>query len=226
MIALDEKLSKRFPGARIETGVVIGDSCRIDPGCEISEGTVLEQKVALCANVHIQGDVHIGIGCVIRENATLIGPLQIKEHSFIGPGSIIGAAKEDEINNHPTILGTQVRVGKAAVIIAGIHIGDGARIRARSKVIGDVPRNGLVNRSPAILEGYICPNCGNGLQIREAHPPVLHVICPSCHEPPIIMTMTDWADRPNHVLLPKNQLGEVVSTLGDDLRWLDEWEIR
>lgn len=226
MIALDKKLSERFPGTKIEAGTVIGEFCRIDPGCEISAGAEVEPKVALCANVHIHGNVHIEIGCVIRENVTLVGPLQIKEHTFIGRGSIIGAAQEGEIINHPTLVGAQVRIGKEVEIIAGVKIGDGARIRARSKVIGDVPRNGLVSRSPAILEGYICPNCGKELTIREANPPLLYVGCPCCHQPPIIMKRSEWGEKPNHVLLPDNQLGEFVSTLGDDPRWLDEWETR
>lgn len=226
MIVQDEKLSKKFPGAKFESGAVIGERCRIDAGCEISAETKIQQNVALCSAVQIHGEVTIEMGAVIRENVTLVGPLIIKEHAFIGHDSVVGATREGESKFQPTIVGAYVRIGKEVEIIGGVSIGDGARIRAKSKVIGDVPANGLASHSPAILEGYICPSCGRRLKANGTNPHLVHAVCPHCHQHPIIMNAKNWSELPRHVLLPNNQIGEMVSTLGDDPRWLDEWEIR
>ncbi len=226
MSKLDTLLSERFPGAKIESGAVVAEFCRIDPGCEISAGTVIKQKVALCANVHTHGEVLIEIGAVIRENVTLVGPLHIKEDVFIGHDSIIGASREDEQNVRETVVEANARIGKEVEIVGGVQIGEGARIRAKSTVIGDVPACGLASRSPAILERYICPTCGSNLRINGSHLPQIHVVCNRCHHPPIVMNADDWSKIPMHVLLPNHQIGEDVSILGDDPRWLDEWEIR
>jgi len=225
---------ERFPGsvialdALIENGARIGEMCRIDSGCQISTDAVIEQNVALCQNVQILGDVKIELGSIIRENVTLVGPLHIGEGVYIGHDSIIGATRIDaNLSENETVIHESCRIGKQVEIIGGVTVGAFSRIRANAKVIGDVPQYGVVSRSPAILERFGCPNCGGKLIIKQRSESLLFLGCTACNQTEIKFSSTEWAQVPNHVLLPHNQQGkEFISTKGDDLRWLEEWEVR
>lgn len=237
MGTMHSSLEDRFPGTSIAEGAQIGEGCRIDEGCEISAETVIKQGTALYKNVQITGKVQVDEWVVIRENVTLVGPLHIRQNSFIGQGSILGATREDgtladktlankTLANKPTIIGEYCRIGKEVEILGGVQVGAFARVRAGSRVIGDVPQYGIASRAPAILERFCCPSCGGKLMVSANHGGAILVKCTHCNQAEINFNDREWAQSPKHVLLPGGALGAEVSTLGDDWRWLDEWEMR
>ncbi len=99
-------------------------------------------------------------------------------------------------------------------------------------MIGDVPRYGLASRSPAILERVACPICGGQFQMRGRVLEVVVTNCPQCSlgqyygQEDIRFSVNEFSMKPGHILLPNGAIGAEVSMAGDDLRWLDEWEMR
>lgn len=228
MVTMTKALKEKFAGVLIANGAQIGGMCRIDAGCEISAESVIQQQVAICKNVQIIGAVKIDYGVVIRENVTLVGPLHICQNSFIGHDSILGATREELVTaQKETVIGERCRIGKEVEILGGVQMGNYVRVRAGSRVMGDVPQYGVVSRSPAILERFGCPGCGGRLNISANHGGAIFVKCAHCDQGEIKFSTREWSDSPNHVLLPDGALGiEFVPTLGDDLRWLEDWETR
>lgn len=227
MGTMHSSLEDRFPGTSIAEGAQIGEGCRMDEGCEISAEAVIKQGTALYKNVQVIGKVQVDEWVVIRENVTLVGPLHIRQNSFIGQGSILGATREEEATAiKPTVIGEYCRIGKEVEILGGVQVGAFARVRAGSRVIGDVPQYGIASRAPAILERFGCPSCGGKLRVSANHGGAILVKCTHCNQAEINFNDREWAQSPKHVLLSGGVLGAEVSTLGDDWRWLEEWEMR
>lgn len=53
------------------------------------------------------------------------------------------------VNTKPIVIGNHVWIGSRAMILKGVHIGDGAVVAAGSVVTKDVPANALVAGNPA-----------------------------------------------------------------------------
>lgn len=79
-------------------------------------------------------------------------------------------------NKGNIVIGNDVWIGYEAVIMAGVHIGDGAIIAARAVVTKDVPPYTIVGGTPAkeirkrfdaeVIEQLLIQNGGIGLPIR------------------------------------------------------------
>ena len=222
-----QQLKLLYPHALIDEGAQISEGCRIDEGCEISAEAVIQMKTAICKNTRIIGAVKIGVNVVLRENVTLIGPLVIEDDAFIGHDTVIGSAREDDAGEPgTTFIGKNSLIGKEVEILAGCQIGRFAKIRAGSRVMGDVPEYGLAGRSPAILERFACPQCGGILSVQSVMGKISEMKCQGCGQAALRLSRADLANTPGHVLLPHGGVGKPMSMLGDDLRWLGEWEIR
>ena len=223
-----QQLKRQFPGAVIDEGAQIAEGCRIDEGCEISDEAVIQRGTAICKNTHIIGTVAIGRNVVVRENVTLVGPLVIGDEVFIGHDSVIGSARDEEDVwvSETTAIRENSKIGKEVEILAGCQIGRSAKIRAGSRVIGDVPEYGLAGRSPAILERFACPECGGALRVQSVMDKISEMKCQGCGQAALRMNRADLANTPGRVLLPHGGIGKPMSMLGDDQRWLWEWEIR
>ena len=87
--------------------------------------------------------------------------LRCKNHIYIGPETIIGRnvqiwdadhhKLDDEMDNEEIIIGAHVWIGAGAMILKGVHIGDGAVVAAGSVVTKDIPSGCLVAGVPAKL---------------------------------------------------------------------------
>lgn len=220
-------LSTRYPAATIAEGARIQETCRVDPGAQISAEAVLDSAVVICKNVRIIGQVRLAHAVNIREDVTLVGPLQIGEGTFIARNARIGAAQaaEDAPTRH-TRIGEQCRIGVGAEILAGLQVGNHARVRAGSRLIGDLPPYGLASRDPAILERYACPHCGGPLRVFKAFREIVDTRCEHCHAGDFRFSKHRFASVLNRVLLPGDALGELVNTAGDDPRWIDDVELQ
>ena len=220
-------LSTRYPGTTIAEGANIFETCRIDPGAEISAEAVLDSAVVICKNVKIIGKVHLAHAVNVRENATLVGPLHIGEGTYIAREAVIGLERADTPDPTPqTRIGEQCRIGVSAEILAGVQVGNHARVRAASRLIGDLPQYGLAGRSPAVLERYTCPNCSGSLRVFKSFREIIDTRCDQCQVVVLRFSKTRFASLFNRVLLPGDAFGETVNTAGDDQRWSDEKELQ
>ena len=212
--------------AKIAEGAIVHATGRIDPGCEISAETILEDHVTLCQNVTIIGRVKLEHNVKVSENVTLVGPLHIGEGTNIAQNAVIGLLREEnDLADQETIIENYCRIGVGAEIIGGVHIGRHALIRAGSKVIGDIPPYGLASRNPAILERYACLKCGGILRVYRGFRDIVDTQCVSCGADGLRFPKRSYFPILGRVLLPKDSYGDPVSTQGDDYRWIDEMEM-
>lgn len=117
-------------------------------------------------------------------------------------------------------------IGKNAEILGGVSIGQFARIRAKSRVIGDVPPWAVVSRSPAIMEGYICSECSELMHpIGLPDGAAMRLHCGRCATPALLVSQAE-TKKIGHVLFPNGACGPLVNMAGDDFRWQQDWEVR
>lgn len=117
------------------------------------------KKPILLRNTRVEPYVHIGPYCIIN-NA------EIGSYSSIAPQVQIGGMEHphwdaststylsDEAKQAFTSIGHDVWIGAAAIIKAGVKIGDGAVVGANSFVNKDVPPYAIVIGSPAKILKY------------------------------------------------------------------------
>jgi maltose O-acetyltransferase len=111
-------------------------------------------RCAYGVNTHIGDRAFLNTGCVILDCARV----EIGEKCLLGPAVQIYTAIHplDPVERaagietaKPVILGYNVWIGGAAVILPGVTIGDNAVIGAGSVVTKDVPANVVVAGNPA-----------------------------------------------------------------------------
>jgi bifunctional UDP-N-acetylglucosamine pyrophosphorylase/glucosamine-1-phosphate N-acetyltransferase len=120
-------------GARIGNGARIGPYARLRPGADLGD------------EVHIGNFVEVknstlGAGAKANHLAYL-GDATVGPRVNYGAGSI--TANYDGANKHRTVIGADVHVGSNCVLVAPIHIGDGATIGGGSTLSQDAPAGQL-----------------------------------------------------------------------------------
>ncbi|MBA3038248.1 MAG: sugar O-acetyltransferase [Alphaproteobacteria bacterium] len=105
-------------------------------------------------NLTLGDHVYLNAGCVILDTAAVT----IGDRSMLGPAVQIYCAEhhkdrrlrsEGQEIARPVSIGTDVWIGGAAVILAGVTIGDGAIVGAGAVVTRDVPAGATVTGNPA-----------------------------------------------------------------------------
>ena len=100
-------------------------------------------------------NVEIGDDVRIFNETQIAGEMVIGDGTFIGPGVVTANDKridpEDyrDHGRHPPVIGRNVVVGMAAVILPGVHIDDGAVVAAGAVVTKDVPPGATV-KAPGV----------------------------------------------------------------------------
>ncbi|MGP1395974.1 MAG: sugar O-acetyltransferase [Inquilinaceae bacterium] len=105
-------------------------------------------------NISLGAGVYLNAGCTILDTA----PVSIGRGTMLGPNVQIYCAEhhKDRVRRtagleiaKPVIIGCEVWIGGAAIILAGVRIGDGAIIGAGAVVTRDVPADTTVVGNPA-----------------------------------------------------------------------------
>jgi bifunctional UDP-N-acetylglucosamine pyrophosphorylase/glucosamine-1-phosphate N-acetyltransferase len=140
--------------ATIGAGVVIQPFTHIDGdtlGASIGEGCIIGPFARLRPGAQLGPEVHIG-NFVEVKNSTLargakanhlayLGDATVGERVNYGAGSI--TANYDGANKHRTVIGNDVHVGSNCVLVAPVHLGDGATIGGGSTIGKDAPAGQL-----------------------------------------------------------------------------------
>ncbi|MEI8133089.1 MAG: DapH/DapD/GlmU-related protein [Leptolinea sp.] len=227
MATNDIQLMQFFPNTHIEMGAVIPSTCRIDSGCTIGAKSRLGQVVRLDRDVQLLGSVILQRAVVIGHSAVLVGPLEIGEEVILAAGVKVGVKMAvGDVLASLTRIRQGAHIGVNAEVMGGVILGEHCRVRAGSRVLGDVPAYGLAGGDPAILENFVCSNCSSILHPIRRVNLVVDFGCPACGQTKTRISTNEDRPKPGHVLLPGGKSWEQVSMIGSDPRWDDGLEMR
>lgn len=168
------------PFTVIESGVRVGDRCRIESRVSIKQGVVIGDDNQVCEGAvlggmaqHLSppehaGGVAIGNGNVIREHSTVHRAMHAEVNTTIGDGCLlmVGAhvAHDCTVADHVVLtnnvlLGGHVTVGARAYVGGGVavhqfcRVGRLAMIGGCARIIQDVPPFVMVDGSTGLVVG-------------------------------------------------------------------------
>jgi UDP-N-acetylglucosamine acyltransferase len=157
--------------------MLIAQSARIHPTAIIAPEADLGEEVQVGPYVVVEGEVHLGAGCVLRPGVHLVGPLTMGCHNIVFSGAVLGEEPQhvkyageptrvvigdhNVFREHVTIhRGTaatgETRIGNNNFLMANTHVAHDCRI-------GDncIIANGALMAGHCTLENnvYLSGNC-------------------------------------------------------------------
>src|SRR6476661_5066038 len=130
----------------------IGDRATVGPYVSLRPGTRLAADAHVGTFVEIKNS-EVGEGAKVP-HLSYVGDADIGPRANIGAGNI--TANYDGKQKHRTTVGADARTGSNTVLVAPVHVGDGAYTGAGAVVNRDVPPGALAKGVPAsIEEGWV-----------------------------------------------------------------------
>ena len=155
-------------GARVEAGAEIGVNTSVWHQAHIRSGATVGSHCVIGGGAYVDAGVHIGDSCKIQNQAQIFAPAVLGNGVFIGPGAILTNDRTPRAVNHDLspktaddwdAKGVRIRqgasIGAAAVIVAGVTIGEWALVAAGAVVTRDVLPHELVAGIPARRIGWV-----------------------------------------------------------------------
>jgi UDP-2-acetamido-3-amino-2,3-dideoxy-glucuronate N-acetyltransferase len=146
---------------RLIVDVEFGDEVVVQPftnlyGCRIGDETRIGPFV------EIQRGVEVGARCKIQSHSFICEGVEIGDEVFVGHGVIFindkfpratttdgGLQTNSDWMLLRTVVERRATIGSGAVVLGGVHIGEGALVGAGAVVTKDVPPGEVVVGSPA-----------------------------------------------------------------------------
>jgi bifunctional UDP-N-acetylglucosamine pyrophosphorylase/glucosamine-1-phosphate N-acetyltransferase len=146
-------------GCHVARGAVVGPYARLRPGTELSEDT----KVGNFVEVK---NARIGTGTKVN-HLSYIGDATLGENSNIGAGTI--TCNYDGVMKHHTTIGDNVFIGSNTMLVAPVHVGDGAMTGSGSVITSDVEAEALaLARAPQVEKPGMATKLFNMLKAKKA----------------------------------------------------------
>jgi bifunctional UDP-N-acetylglucosamine pyrophosphorylase/glucosamine-1-phosphate N-acetyltransferase len=146
------------PGVTVESGARIRAFSHLE-GCHVSRGAVVGPYARLRPGAELQENTRVGNFVEIK-NATLaegakVNHLSYVGDAFVGAGANIGAGtitcNYDGVMKHHTHIGARAFIGSNTMLVAPVHIGDGAMTGSGSVITSDVEPDALaLARAPQV----------------------------------------------------------------------------
>lgn len=127
-----------------ECGAHIG----IGRGARISSKITLGERSGIGENCCLYGEVHIGDHVLMASEVVIF----TQNHNYNSRELLI--LEQGTSEEKPVYIGNDVWIGRRAMIMPGVHIGDGAVIAAGGVVTRDVPAYSVVGGVPARVIKY------------------------------------------------------------------------
>jgi len=148
----------------IAANVVLGSGVKIfQPDLVNLYGCTVGDETRIGAFVEVQKNAFIGSRCKISSHTFVCEGVTIEDEVFVGHGVMFindlyprattdgRPQSEEDWSVVPTRVRRGASIGSAAVILAGVTIGEGALVGAGAVVTRDVPDHGIVKGVPARL---------------------------------------------------------------------------
>ena len=117
----------------------IGPGASVGPFAYLRPGTLLGPGAKAGTYVELKNAI-VGPGSKVP-HLSYVGDAEIGEHSNIGAATVF--VNYDGVAKHRSTIGDHVRVGSDTMIVAPVHVGDGAYTAAGSVISQDVPPGAL-----------------------------------------------------------------------------------
>lgn len=142
----------------------MGRECKIGKIVRAISGRFILEQCGRDIDIgkHVKFSTHISIGnhSGIGDNCYFQGAVTLGDHVMMAPRvsfiadthvyeDISRPMNQQGIQSKPVIVGNDVWIGYGAIILAGVHIGDGAVIGAGAVVTKDVQAYNIVGGVPA-----------------------------------------------------------------------------
>lgn len=131
--------------------IFIAPTARIDSFTKVEGGL----GVTIGEHVHVASFCHINIGSgevILEEGSAMASGSKIIGGSNLLDGesrSAVAPADQQQVKRYKTVLGKNAVLFTNAVVLPGIHIGEGAALAAGSVATKDIPANELWGGVPA-----------------------------------------------------------------------------
>ena len=160
------------PNSLIE-GCTIGDRCTVlasvleyavmEDDSDIGPFSHLRKGARVCTGAHV-GNFGEMKNSTLGHNAKMghfsyLGDTQVGEDVNIGAGTI--TCNFDGEHKHPTTIEDNVFIGSNSLLIAPLHIGEGAKTGAGSVVTHDIPPRAVAYGVPARIRKYLDEESSN-----------------------------------------------------------------
>ena len=120
-------------------GIVAGPRCEIGPFARLRPGTRFADQVKVGNFVEVKAS-EIAAGSKMN-HLTYVGDSSVGRDVNIGAGTI--TCNYDGANKHRTTIGDRVFVGSGVMLVAPVHVGEGATIAAGSTITREAPAEEL-----------------------------------------------------------------------------------
>lgn len=149
------------PSAIVDTGVVLGDGCRVWHFVHISAGARIGQRCSFGQGVYVGDDVHIGDNVKIQNNVSVYDAVTLEDDVFCGPSMVFtnvynprsAVTRKGEYRR--TLVRQGATLGANSTIVCGTTIGRHAFVGAGAVVNRDVPDFALMVGVPARRVGWM-----------------------------------------------------------------------
>ncbi|MFD2738574.1 bifunctional UDP-N-acetylglucosamine diphosphorylase/glucosamine-1-phosphate N-acetyltransferase GlmU [Sulfitobacter aestuarii] len=146
------------PGVTVESGATIRAFSHLE-GCHVARGGIVGPYARLRPGAELAEDVKIG-NFVEVKNAQIAEGAKVNHLSYIGDATIgakanVGAGtitcNYDGVMKHHTHIGARAFIGSNTMLVAPVHVGDGAMTGSGSVITSDVEADALaLSRAPQV----------------------------------------------------------------------------
>ena len=142
------------PLAKIHPTVIFGKDVAVWAFASVHAGVVLGDFVSIGEHTYVGVDTIIGARTRINQGVHITDHMLIGERVFIGPGVLFSNDKHPVVNNpnykrEAPIVDDDVSIGIGAIILPGVHLGQGCIIGAGAVVTRSVLPGQMVYGNPA-----------------------------------------------------------------------------
>ena len=146
-------------GCHVSRGATVGPYARLRPGAELAENTRVGNFVEI-------KNAHIFEGAKVN-HLSYIGDASVGSGANIGAGTI--TCNYDGVMKHHTHIGANAFIGSNTMLIAPVHIGDGAMTGSGSVITSDVEAEALaLSRAPQIEKSGMARKLFEMLKAKKA----------------------------------------------------------
>ena len=156
------------PSAEVGGDVQVGDGTSVWHLVQIREGARIGEDCVIGRAAYVGTGVSVGDRTKIQNMAMVYEPATLGSGVFIGPAVVLTndvyprsvdaemkLKRADDWDAAGVTVGDGASIGARSVVLAGVAVGAWALVGAGSVVIRDVPAHALVVGNPAVQKGWV-----------------------------------------------------------------------